>query len=76
MTSTSHTASCLFEASIQEAARLMERHDCTEIRVVDAASNPIGVITERDIARRAVAAGMPATTPVHEVMRPLEASAG
>lgn len=54
----------------------MERHDCTEIRVVDAASNPIGVITERDIARRAVAAGMPATTPVHEVMRPLEASAG
>lgn len=68
----SGTVSCLFEAPIQEAARLMERHDCTEVRVVDAASNPVGTITARDIARRAVAAGMPANTPVHEVMRPFE----
>lgn len=42
---------------LPEAARMMLEHDCGEIPVVESASSrtPIGVITDRDIAIRAVA---------------------
>lgn len=49
---------CAPETSLREVAQLMAEHDCGEIPVVDgAARRPIGVITDRDITVRAVAAG-------------------
>jgi CBS domain-containing protein len=54
---TPHPACCTAETSIQEVARLMVEHDCGEIPVVDPANRPVGVITDRDIVCRIVAAG-------------------
>ena len=50
----------------------MLEHDCGCIPVVTAADQRslVGVITDRDIAVRAVAEGRPATTPVGEIMTP------
>jgi CBS domain-containing protein len=46
----------------------MVEHDRAELPVIDADSNPIGVISERDITRRAVAAGKVPITSVRQVM--------
>jgi len=54
---TAHPATCGREATLQEVARLMKDNDCGEIPVVDENRRPIGVITDRDIAVRAVADG-------------------
>jgi CBS-domain-containing membrane protein len=56
---TREPACCTPETKLQEVARLMSEHDCGEIPVVDgnSAPKPVGVITDRDIALRAVAAG-------------------
>jgi CBS domain-containing protein len=50
---------CTSETTLQEAARLMVKHDCGEIPVVDSTETmkPIGVITDRDITCRTVAQG-------------------
>ena len=53
---TTNPACCQPETSLREVARLMVEHDCGEIPVVRD-GRPIGVITDRDITARAVAAG-------------------
>jgi CBS domain-containing protein len=42
---------------LDEVAKLMVQNDCGEIPVVNALDEPIGVITDRDIVCRVVAAG-------------------
>jgi CBS domain-containing protein len=61
-------ACCTRETTLTEVARLMERHDCGEIPVVDseAVRRPIGVVTDRDIVLKSIAKGR----------NPLEMSAG
>ena len=56
--------------SLQRVSQLMAEHDCGCIPVVKAADQRslIGVVTDRDIAIRAVAEGRPATTPIGEIM--------
>ncbi len=53
-------AVCTPETSLSDVARLMVDCDCGEIPVVEAGDSgkPIGVITDRDIACRAVARGL------------------
>ena len=53
---TPNPACCGPETNLREVARLMVDHDCGEIPVVRD-GRPIGVITDRDITARAVAAG-------------------
>jgi CBS domain-containing protein len=53
---TPNPACCGPETNLGEVARLMVDHDCGEIPVVRD-GRPIGVITDRDIAARAVAVG-------------------
>jgi CBS domain-containing protein len=66
---TENPACCGPDSSIMEAARKMAECDCGEIPVVDRNRQPVGVITDRDIACRAVAAGKdPQGTKVREVM--------
>ena len=50
---------CIPDTSLETVAKMMLEHDCGEIPVVESASAPkvIGVITDRDIVGRAVAAG-------------------
>ena len=56
---TKDPACCTSDASLQEAAKMMKDNDCGCIPVVENQNSkkPIGVITDRDIALRAVAAG-------------------
>ncbi len=61
-------ACCISASTVEEAARLMAEHDCGEIPVVDSGRKPLGVVTDRDIACRAVAQGKGPRTPVHEIM--------
>lgn len=58
--------------SLQRVSQLMAEHDCGCIPVVTAADQRslVGVVTDRDIAIRAVAEGRPVTTPVGEIMTP------
>jgi CBS domain-containing protein len=55
---TSNPACCLPGSSLQEVAKMMVDCDCGEIPVVDEQNRPVGVVTDRDIATRAVAQGM------------------
>jgi CBS domain-containing protein len=68
---TENPRSCTPEASLQEAARMMAECDCGAIPVVqgDGARRVIGIITDRDVACRAVAQGKdPSQTKVSECM--------
>ena len=58
--------------TLQRVSQLMAEHDCGLIPVVQGADQRslVGVITDRDIAIRAVAEGRPATTPIGEIMTP------
>jgi CBS domain-containing protein len=56
---TTEVAWCLPDSSLREVARMMVDWDCGEIPVVDdrGSMRPVGVVTDRDIAVRAVAEG-------------------
>ena len=56
---TPNPACCTPETSLPEVARLFIDHDCGAIPVVDNPGNrrPVGIVTDRDIACRAVGAG-------------------
>ena len=67
---TRHPRAVEAQTSVREAARLMEGDDVGSLPVVEAQDSPrlIGVVTNRDIALRVVAAGRdPETTAVSEV---------
>lgn len=55
------------DQTIQEAAALMEKIDSGALLINDQ-DRLVGMITDRDIAIRAVAKGLDAQTPVHQVM--------
>lgn len=64
---------CTPQMSLQEAAQLMVACDCGGIPVVETSDHtkPIGIITDRDIACRAVAEGKhPQETRVADYMTP------
>jgi CBS domain-containing protein len=50
-------ACCTPTTSLDEVAKLMAQNDCGEIPVVDPGDQIIGVVTDRDIVCRVVAAG-------------------
>ena len=61
-------ACCSPNATLENVAQMMVHNDCGEIPVVDPTGHPVGVITDRDIAIRAVAEGKSPDTPVREIM--------
>ena len=62
--------SCSPEATIREAAEMMDQCDCGAIPVVksDGANQAVGIITDRDIACRAIAKGLGPDTLVRDSM--------
>lgn len=65
---TENPGCCASAATLQDAGKLMTDHECGEIPVVDEQRRPIGVLTDRDIACRAVARGKGPETPVRKVV--------
>lgn len=61
---------CTPDISIKEAAQMMERSDCGAIPVIEEGEKrkAVGVITDRDIAIRAIAKGKGPDTTVRECM--------
>jgi CBS domain-containing protein len=57
---TTNPRTVLRDASIMDAARIMEQADIGSVPVVDAEEILVGMITDRDIAIRVVAAGLDA----------------
>ena len=56
---TSNPACCRIDTPLHAVAQLMIDNDCGGIPVVDMDNKPIGFVTDRDIAVRAVASGRP-----------------
>ena len=54
---TRNPKACIASATLEEVARVMRDEDVGEIPVVDQQRRPIGVVTDRDIVVRTVAAG-------------------
>ena len=54
---TANPATCTPDATLRQAAQMMKEHDCGQIPVVGQDRQPVGEITDRDIAVRAVAEG-------------------
>lgn len=54
---TSNPASCKRDTPLRQVAQMMIDNDCGLIPVVDEDGKPLGVVTDRDIAIRAVAGG-------------------
>ena len=56
--------------TLERVSQLMAEHDCGCIPVVnaDGQRSVVGVVTDRDIAVRAVAKGRPGSTPVSDIM--------
>ncbi|WP_159015706.1 CBS domain-containing protein [Cognatiluteimonas profundi] len=65
---TANPTCCTPQTTLREVAQLMRDKDCGEIPVVDAQRRPLGVITDRDIAIRAVAQGIDTTATVSDYM--------
>jgi CBS domain-containing protein len=65
---TQNPACCAPDATLKDAAMLMADNDSGEIPVLDEQRHPIGVLTDRDIACRAVAQGKGPDTPVRAIM--------
>ncbi len=61
-------ACCSPDQTVQDAARLMQDYDCGCIPVVDDTRRLLGVITDRDLACRCLAAGLGPDTSVAEIM--------
>jgi CBS domain-containing protein len=54
---TANPATCTPDATLRQVAQLMKQNDCGQIPVIGQDRQPLGVITDRDIAVRAVAGG-------------------
>jgi CBS domain-containing protein len=66
---TANPATCTPDATLRQVAQMMKQHDCGQIPVVGQDRQPLGVITDRDIAVRAVAeGGDPASATVSDYM--------
>ncbi|WP_116599431.1 DUF294 nucleotidyltransferase-like domain-containing protein [Primorskyibacter marinus] len=60
---------CPPTATVQDVARQMRKAHTSSVCVTDA-SKLTGIVTSRDLAEKVVAEGLPATTPVAQVMTP------
>ena len=54
---TENPACCTPQTPLEQVAKLMVQHDCGEIPVIDADEQVVGVVTDRDIVCRVIAAG-------------------
>ena len=59
---------------VREAAKQMQRMRIGDVFVVDEAGELRGIVTDRDLAVRAIAEGRSLDTPVQEIMSPIAAT--
>jgi CBS domain-containing protein len=59
---------CEENLSIQEAAKIMNRHRCSSIFIKDASGNCIGVVTDHDLRKKVIANGYDIHSPISGIM--------
>lgn len=59
---------CPPDAAIQQVARQLNENAAETVVVIDPEGRPVGIVTHRDIVRRAVAKGIPVDSPVRLIM--------
>jgi len=62
------------DAPVREAAKQMQRRRIGDVFVVDDAGQLRGIVTDRDLAVRAIAEDRSLDTPVQEIMSPIAAA--
>jgi CBS domain-containing protein len=62
------------DAPVREAAKQMQRRRIGDVFVVDEAGELRGIVTDRDLAIRAIAEDRSLDTPVEEIMSPIAAA--
>ena len=62
------------DAPVREAAKQMQRRRIGDVFVVDEAGELRGIVTDRDLAVRAIAEDRSLDTPVEEIMSPIAAT--
>ena len=62
------------DAPVREAAKQMQRMRIGDVFVVDETGELRGIVTDRDLAVRAIAEGRSLDTPVQEIMSPIAAT--
>lgn len=68
---TKDPASCSASEMVTKVASLMKQHDVGSVPVVESDKRLVGIVTDRDIVLKVVAAGRnPEQTPVKEAMTP------
>jgi CBS domain-containing protein len=60
--------SCPMDLSIQEAASVMSRHNCSSIFITQADGDFVGVVTDNDLRKKVIAAGYDLNRPVANIM--------
>ena len=73
---TKDPASCSASETVTKVAGLMKQHDVGSVPVVESDKRLVGIVTDRDIVVKVVAAGRnPEQTPVKEAMTPTPSAA-
>jgi CBS domain-containing protein len=67
---------CRREHTARDAARVMRDRDCGCVPIVDDAGSVVGIVTDRDLAVRAIASGKDSTTKLNDLMTPVAACCG
>jgi CBS domain-containing protein len=67
---------CRRDDTARDAARAMRDHDCGAVPIVDDGGRVIGIVTDRDLAVRGIAAGKDVNTRLSDLMTPVAATCG
>jgi CBS domain-containing protein len=67
---------CRRDDTAQQAARVMRDRDCGCLPIVDDAGRVVGIVTDRDLAVRAIASGKDPDTKLNDLMTPVAACCG
>ena len=67
---------CRRDDTARDAALAMRDHDCGAVPIVDDGGRVIGIVTDRDLAVRGIAAGKDISTKLSDLMTPVAATCG
>lgn len=67
---------CRRDDTAQQAARVMRDRDCGCLPIVDDAGKVVGIVTDRDLAVRAIASGKDPNTKLNDLMTPVATCCG
>jgi CBS domain-containing protein len=67
---------CRREHTARDAARVMRDRDCGCVPIVDDSGSVVGIVTDRDLAVRAIASGKDFNTKLNDLMTPVASCCG